>query len=94
MVTVARNYGQSNPQFGWVDGDFLDQERVGFDDLLMVARNYGGAASTTSQLAPFDPAIRGDVERAFAEVPEPSAALLFISFGAILTRRRRTVGSG
>ena len=88
LVTVARNYGQNNPEFGWVDGDFLDEGRVGFDDLLMVARNYGSTAPTAAQLAQFTPAFRGDIERAFAQVPEP-AELPMLSLAMCVLRRVR-----
>ena len=88
LVTVARNYGKTGSELGWVDGDFLDEGRVGFDDLLMVAKNYGSAAPTASQLAQFDPAFQADVERAFADVPDPSA-LPVLSLAMLMLGRVR-----
>lgn len=89
LVTVARNYGKAGSELGWVDGDFMDEGRVGFDDLLMVARNYRAGAPTASQLAQLDPAFRANVERAFAEAPEPSA-LPMLSMALALLRRPRS----
>lgn len=88
LVTVARNYGQTNPEFGWVDGDFNDDGSVGFDDLLTVARNYQGAAPTARQLAQFDPTFQAEVLRAFADVPEPSGLALAFLGTAALPRMR------
>lgn len=67
----------------------MDKGRVGFDDLLMVTRNYGATAPTASQLAQFDPAFRADVERAFAEVPEPSSLAIIALCGSITLERAR-----
>ena len=88
LVIVARNYGKVGGELGWVDGDFLDEGRVGFDDLLMVAKNYQGGAPSASQLAQFDPAFQADVERAFADVPEP-VELPMLSLAMCVLRRVR-----
>lgn len=38
-MLVARNYGKTNAT--WADGDFNNDVSVGFDDLVLLARNYG-----------------------------------------------------
>lgn len=87
LLTVARNYGRTNAT--WEEGDFNSDGTVGFDDLVTLARNYGQTLSA-DQLAQLDPAFRGDVERAFAEVPEPSSFyLLPITVATMLRGRRR-----
>ena len=86
LVTVARHYNQSNAN--WDQGDFNYDGKVGFDDLVAVARNYGGTLSA-AQLATFDPSVRSDIEAAFAELPEPSAAAALVIPGAGLLVRRR-----
>lgn len=92
LMTLARHYGQSG-DVGWVDGDFDMDGSVGFDDLVTLARNYGATAPTASQLAQFDPAFRAEVERAFADVPEPSAPALLLAAASLgLPRLRRRPG--
>lgn len=86
LVTVARNYGKNNAT--WQDGDFNGDGNVGFDDLVILARNYG--AMSAAQLSAFSPAFGADVEKAFAEVPEPSGvALCFLGAAMVLHRRQR-----
>lgn len=88
LLIVARNYGKSG-NLGFVDGDFNFDGSVGFDDLVILARNYGATAPTASELAQFDPSFRADVERAFAEVPEPMSAIpLFLLAAATIPRRQ------
>ena len=88
LLILARNYGQSG-DVGFVDGDFDMDGSVGFDDLVILARNYGGTVPTASQLAQFDPAFRADVERAFADVPEPSLALWLAAAAGLFIRQHR-----
>ena len=83
LVTVARHYGQSG---SWINGDFDGDGKIDFNDLVIVARNYGHSL-TAAQLDSLDPAIRADVEAAFAQVPEP-ASLALVSLGAALALRR------
>ena len=74
---------------GWTQGDFNGDGAVGFDDLLIVARNYG-ATLTNSQLAQFDPAFRADVQAAFADIPEPGADTTAPPLcGLLIWRRKR-----
>ena len=92
LIAVARHYGQAAGAT-WRDGDFDGDGKVDFADLLALARNFG-TMPTSSQLAQLDPAFRADVERAFAEVPEPSS-LPPLSLGcAVLLHRRRTRRAG
>lgn len=58
------------------DGGVERATSVGFDDLVVLARNYGATAPATSQLAQFDPSFRADAEQAFAQIPEPASASL------------------
>jgi len=69
LLILARNYGKSG-DVGFVNGDFDMDRKVDFGDLVTLARNYG-APPTIAQLTQLDPALRADVERAFADVPEP-----------------------
>ena len=84
LVIVARNYGRNN--VSWEQGDFNNDGSVGFDDLVILARNYGQGV-TAAELARLDPAFRGDVEAAFASIPEPSM-LLTLMLSAVFLRRR------
>lgn len=86
LVTLARHYGMNNAV--WADGDFNGDGNVGFDDLVILARNYG--AMSAAQLNALSPAFRADVEKAFAEVPEPSMAMLSAFGAAMLLRRRQS----
>lgn len=87
LVTLARHYGQSNVWYEQGDLDF--DGRVDFSDLALLARNYEETL-TSAQLAEFAPAFRADVQRAFDEVPEPSATgFIFLAAGAALCRPHR-----
>ena len=88
LLNVARNYDKGG---GWTQGDFNGDGAVGFDDLLIVARNYG-ATLTSSQLTLLDPALRADVQAAFAEVPEPSLLAFPALLAGLLMRRERVLG--
>ena len=86
LVALARNYGQAG---GWLQGDFDNDGTVGFDDLTILARNYGQAL-TAAQLGWLDPSLRSEVDRAFAEVPEPRCfSVLSLGTGIFLRRCRR-----
>lgn len=86
LVTVARNYGKTG---SWINGDFDGDGTIDFSDLVIVARNYGHSL-TTAELNAIDPAVRADVEAAFAQVPEPSSLVsVFVPALACLRRRRR-----
>ena len=88
LMIVARNYGRSG-DVGFIDGDFNMDGSVGFDDLVILARNFGAPRPTSNQLAQFDPSFRADVERAFAEVPEPTYVSLLALAAAMMPHRRR-----
>ena len=86
LVVLARHYGMSSAT--WTDGDFNGDGKVGFDDLVILARNYGQTLPAGA-LAAFSPAFQADAARAFAQVPEPSAATLVLSLVAVAICRQR-----
>lgn len=88
LVTVARNYGAPlNPaQLGWFQGDFNGDGKVDFSDLILLARHYGQTIDNLP-VPQSTPGFAADLERAFAQVPEPSAAALLLAAG-LCTRRR------
>lgn len=86
LVTLARNYGSNNA--AWSRGDLNGDGSVGFDDLVILARHYGQGMPTAAQLAAFGPAFAADVQRAFAEVPEPAGLTVLAVFSLALPRRR------
>jgi hypothetical protein len=86
LLILAQHYGVSSGAM-WGDGDFNNDGSVGFDDLLILAQNYGTGV-TPAQLAQLNPGFRADVERAFAEVPEPGTVVLSLAVVALLRRRR------
>jgi len=88
LMTLAHHYGQAG-EVGYVDGDFDMDQKVDFGDLVILARNYGAGTPAASELAQLDPSFRADVQRAFADVPEPSSALLAAVACPLLLRRRR-----
>lgn len=85
LVTMARHYRMTGAT--WTEGDFDLDGKVDFADLVLLARNYGQTL-TGSQLGQLDPAFRADVEKAFAEVPEPACLPLVSLAVAVLARRR------
>lgn len=89
LVTVARNYGAPlNPALlNWYEGDFDGDAKVDFNDLVLLARHYG----QTIDNLPVPQALPGfaaDLERAFAQAPEPSAAVVLLAV-ALFARHRR-----
>lgn len=85
LLALAQHYGQANAT--WEQGDFNYDASVGFDDLLTLAQHYG-QSPTVGQLASLTPAFRADVERAFAQVPEPASGALLLGAAAVLLPRR------
>jgi len=88
LITLARNYGRSGTL---AQGDLNNDGSIGFDDLVILARHYGQYL-TAAQLGQFPPAFQADVERAFAQVPEPATAASLAIFGAALLLRCRRCG--
>lgn len=94
LVILARNYGLQTGAT-WDQGDFNNDGKVDFGDLVTLARHYGQDLTTATftqptaaQLAQFSPALQGDIEAAFAQVPEPGAMGLGAMSGLLLLRRR------
>ena len=73
LLTLAQHYGKSPAT--WADGDFNADGAVNFDDLLLLAQNYGQPLSA-AQFAGLDASFASVTERAFSQVPEPSALAL------------------
>jgi hypothetical protein len=68
--TLATTYGQSNPAFGWVNGDFDNDNDVDLNDLGALASNYDGGRAAV--MAEFD-----------AFVPEPANGLLVLTVATV-----------
>jgi hypothetical protein len=90
LLALARNYNATNAH--WYQGDFTYDGTVNFADLLTLAKNYNAAMPAADALPGAPAAFVGDLAAAFAQVPEPSAALLATAAcGFALTARRRRV---
>jgi len=86
LIALARHYGQSNAT--WAEGDFNYDGTVGFDDLTLLARNYGQQLTAT-ELAQLTPSFRAEVQRAFAQVPEPASVGTVVLLALMLRMRRK-----
>jgi len=87
LLALAKNYNTTAAQ--WSSGDFNYDDSINFDDLLILAKHY----NTSLPTAPIPGAtaqFTADLAAAFAQVPEPSAALLSLTAcGFALSARRR-----
>jgi T5SS/PEP-CTERM-associated repeat protein len=93
LTAMAPNYLLTGTR---AQGDLDHDGLVNSDDLLVLARSYESAAPTAGQLSVFSQPFRGDVQQAFASVPEPSLAgamAVIIASGTLLHRRRHRPGS-
>ena len=87
LLTLAQNYGGTG--LLWQNGDFTGEGNVDFTDLLTLAQHYGQGPAA-AQLAELPALFRADVERAFAEAPEPrSAEVVLGCVGLVLSAPRR-----
>lgn len=105
LTTVAQYFGESTAKgdaVSWRTGDVNYDGSVDFNDLTIVAQYFGdsltkseAASLPASFVAQYDLALaeEGNGYRGPTNVPEPaSIALLALTAGASLARRRRTRG--
>ena len=71
MVTLVRHYGQNNAPYS--DGDLNGDGSVGFDDLIILARNLGRTLSD-GQLAAVSPTLGAELTTASAGAVAPLVA--------------------
>lgn len=88
LLALAQHYGQTDGA-KWSTGDFNLDGKVDFTDLLDLAQHYGAGTPTAGQLVGLSPALRAEVEAAFADVPEPGMMSAVAVFVGMLARRRR-----
>jgi autotransporter-associated beta strand protein len=92
LVKLAQNYNttvSTSSQSWWNRGDFTYDGTVDFNDLVKLAQNYN-TALPTGAIPGATPGFEQDLARAFASVPEPSAAVtLLLAGGGMMLRRRR-----
>ena len=73
---------------GWNDGDFNYSQFVEFNDLLLLAQNYGASALNSGERALVGEAFASDWELARSLVPEPTI-LLAAPVSLLCSGRRR-----
>jgi probable HAF family extracellular repeat protein len=76
LVALAQHYNGGDGAL-WEEGDFSGDGHVDFNDLVVLAQNYN-----TTQFA-------GDVQGAFASVPEPGVGVGLTGVGLLAIGRRR-----
>ena len=86
LARLAQAYNNTGQ---WPNGDFTGEGDVNFDDLALMAQNYNTSLPIASQLAAFGESFAADVDRAFAQVPEPGAVTLLCAAACGIGVRRR-----
>jgi hypothetical protein len=90
LAALAQNYNQTNERKTWFQGDFTLDGIVDFNDLAALAQNYNQPVAGAALGGSFGGDFGADVERAFAQVPEPGTiGLLGIAAVGLAARRRR-----
>jgi len=90
LVRIAQNYGAKPGMGAWNKGDFTYDGVVDFSDLIAIAQNYG-AAMPAGAIANSPADFSGDLATAFADVPEPSMAMMLFFAALIVGGRRQTI---
>jgi hypothetical protein len=88
LVALAQHYNTSAGQL-WSGGDFTYDGNINFADLVLLAQNYNTSLPSAAAGLP-DGFVR-ELDRAAAEVPEPSlaGAILTVIAAPLSSRRRR-----
>jgi hypothetical protein len=86
LAALAQNYNDTSERKAWFEGDFTLDGLVDFNDLAALAQNYNQPVPAGA----FGGSFAADVERAFAQVPEPGTiGLLGVAAAGLVARRRR-----
>jgi autotransporter-associated beta strand protein len=95
LVALAQNYNNLTGDRVWTQGDFTYDGVVDFNDLVALAQNYNTFLPSAAAAIPGAPAnFDQELARAFAQVPEPTAAATLLLTAAACgfaprSRRRR-----
>ena len=92
LARLAQNYNNTDGARLWSDGDFTYDGNVNFDDLAAMAQNYN-TALPASPLPGAPAAFQADLAQAFAQVPEPSTALVTLLVCGLANQCRRRKSS-
>ena len=87
LAALAQHYNTLDGSAVWTEGDFNLDGNVDFNDLAMLAQNYNGALPGEGVFAAD---LAGDLEAAFAAVPEPGGVGLLALALRGLRRRRKS----
>ncbi|MDB5322444.1 MAG: outer rane autotransporter [Phycisphaerales bacterium] len=97
LAKLAQSYNTTAPAGTpgwWYRGDFTGDGVTDFLDLAKLAQNYNTSLTPAAAVPGASADFNADLARAFASVPEPSAALLAslaaCGFAPLLRRRRRS----
>jgi hypothetical protein len=85
LLALAKGYNKAAAV--WSQGDYNYDAVVNFDDLLILAKNYN-KVQPVAAIPGAAPELAADVASAFAQVPEPSAAVLIAACGFAVSTRR------
>jgi hypothetical protein len=90
LAKLAQNYNTSvaSSSSTWYRGDFNYDGTVDFNDLAKLAQNYNTSLLPAAAIPGAPPDFQSDLARAFASVPEPSAAIVLGAMGLCALARR------